>query len=108
MTTSSPSFQVDPDIRIASTLDKRFYLDESVFARSHERMTQLRRTAAMSEWFGVEVQLISPETARTHVQHVLGKLGVHSRLEAAAFVSRNGIRDECWSEQEPSPAPVAT
>jgi DNA-binding NarL/FixJ family response regulator len=29
---------------------------------------------------------ISPETARTHVQNVLGKLGVHSRLEAAAFV----------------------
>jgi len=38
MTTSSPSFQVDPDIRIASTLDKRFYLDESVFARSRERI----------------------------------------------------------------------
>ena len=29
---------------------------------------------------------ISPETARTHVQNLLGKLRVHSRLEAAAFV----------------------
>ena len=29
---------------------------------------------------------ISPGTARTHVQNVLGKLQVHSRLEAAAFV----------------------
>jgi DNA-binding NarL/FixJ family response regulator len=29
---------------------------------------------------------ISPETARTHVQNLLGKLQVHSRLEAAAFV----------------------
>lgn len=38
--------------------------------------------------------VISPGTARTHVQNVLGKLGVHSRLEAAAFVTRNGIRDE--------------
>jgi choline monooxygenase len=38
MTTSSPSFQVDPDIRVASTLDKRFYLDESVFVRSRERI----------------------------------------------------------------------
>ena len=35
-----------------------------IVARSHDRMTQLRRTAAMSEWFGVEVQLISPETAK--------------------------------------------
>ncbi|MGH2727375.1 MAG: response regulator [Actinomycetota bacterium] len=38
--------------------------------------------------------VISPGTARTHVQNVLGKLGVHSRLEAAAFVMKNGIRDE--------------
>ena len=38
--------------------------------------------------------VISPETARTHIQKVLGKLGVHSRLEAAAFVVRNGILDE--------------
>ncbi|KWX00499.1 DNA-binding response regulator [Carbonactinospora thermoautotrophica] len=30
-------------------------------------------------------------TARTHVQAVLTKLGVHSRLEAAAFAVRNGI-----------------
>ena len=35
-----------------------------------------------------------PETARTHIQNVLGKLGVHSRLEAAAFVTQNGILDD--------------
>jgi len=34
---------------------------------------------------------ISPETARSHIQNILGKLNVHSRLEAAAFVSRFGI-----------------
>lgn len=34
--------------------------------------------------------VISPETARTHIQNVLGKLGVHSRLEAAAFARRVG------------------
>lgn len=38
--------------------------------------------------------VISPETARTHIQNVLGKLGVHSRLAAAAFVTRHGIMDE--------------
>ncbi len=37
---------------------------------------------------------ISPQTARTHVQNVLAKLGVHSRLEAATFVNRHGLRDE--------------
>jgi DNA-binding NarL/FixJ family response regulator len=35
--------------------------------------------------------IISPQTARTHIQNVLGKLGVHSRLEAAAFARNNGI-----------------
>ena len=38
--------------------------------------------------------VISPETARTHIQNVLGKLGVHSRLEAAAFVVQNDMVDE--------------
>jgi DNA-binding NarL/FixJ family response regulator len=38
--------------------------------------------------------VISPQTARTHIQNVLGKLGVHSRLEAAAFVMQNGILGE--------------
>ncbi len=38
--------------------------------------------------------VISPETARTHVQNVLNKLGVHSRLEAAAFVTQNGLLEE--------------
>jgi DNA-binding NarL/FixJ family response regulator len=37
--------------------------------------------------------VISPETARTHIQRVLGKLGVHSRIEAASFVSRTGLAD---------------
>jgi DNA-binding NarL/FixJ family response regulator len=38
--------------------------------------------------------VISPQTARTHVQNVLGKLGVHSRLEAAAFVVQNSLLEE--------------
>jgi DNA-binding NarL/FixJ family response regulator len=37
------------------------------------------------------VLIISPQTARTHIQNILGKLSVHSRLEAAAFVTQNGI-----------------
>lgn len=41
-----------------------------------------------------EALVISPQTARTHIQNILGKLGVHSRLEAAAFVVQNGILRE--------------
>ena len=44
-----------------------------------------------------EVLVISPQTARTHIQNILGKLGVHSRLEAAAFVAQNNILDELTS-----------
>lgn len=40
------------------------------------------------------VLAISPQTARTHVQNILGKLGVHSRLAAAALVIQRGVRQE--------------
>jgi two-component system, NarL family, nitrate/nitrite response regulator NarL len=34
---------------------------------------------------------VSPNTVRTHIQSILSKLGVHSRLEAATFAIRNGL-----------------
>jgi NarL family two-component system response regulator LiaR len=34
---------------------------------------------------------VSPNTVRTHVQGILAKLQVHSRLEAAAFAVRHGL-----------------
>jgi two-component system nitrate/nitrite response regulator NarL len=43
--------------------------------------------------------VMSPQTARTHIQNILRKLGVHSRLEAAAFVVRNGLQDLVGAEQ---------
>lgn len=41
---------------------------------------------------------VSQSTARTHVQNVLTKLGVRSRLQAAALVAREGLADELDSE----------
>ncbi len=38
--------------------------------------------------------VISPQTVRTHVQNVLNKLDLHSRLEAASFVIRNELGHE--------------
>src|SRR5262245_2623945 len=34
-----------------------------IVGRSRDRLRQLHRTAAMAEWFGVEVQIISPKDA---------------------------------------------
>jgi DNA-binding NarL/FixJ family response regulator len=34
---------------------------------------------------------VAESTVRTHVQHLLGKLGVHGKLEAAAFAWEHGI-----------------
>ena len=41
---------------------------------------------------------ISPQTAKTHVHNLLGKLGMHSRLEAVAFVSRHGVMGRLSAE----------
>lgn len=46
--------------------------------------------------------VISPQTARTHVQNLLTKLGVHSRLAAAAFAMQDGIL-EALEEMQPLP-----
>ena len=47
-------------------------------------------TDGMAEKFGVQ-----RSTARTHVQNLLTKLGVHSRLQAAALMTANAT-DETW------------
>ena len=37
--------------------------------------------------------VISPKTVATHIQHLLGKLGVHSRAQAVAFAFQRGLVD---------------
>ena len=44
---------------------------------------------------GIATKLgVSAATVRTHVQSMLTKLGVHSRLEAASYAVRYGLLDE--------------
>lgn len=50
-----------------------------------------------------QVLVISPQTARTHIQNVLVKLGVHSRLEAAALAIQNGLLGEMAGSEPATP-----
>jgi PAS domain S-box-containing protein len=49
-------------------------------------MTEGLNTSATAERLHV-----SPATVRNHAQNILGKLGVHSRLEAVAFAARHRV-----------------
>jgi Bacterial regulatory proteins, luxR family len=46
---------------------------------------------------------VSYATARTHIQHVLDKLGAHSRLEAVALAVREIQRGRPHSGRHPWP-----
>jgi len=91
---------------LARLIRRRREQDEAL--RRLSRLTRrerevLRLLARGADNDGIaQALVISPQTARTHVQNVLGKLGVHSRLEAAAFVTRSGLLDELLQQEHPS------
>lgn len=66
----------------------------------HERFARLSRRerevlsmlAGGNDHLAIARQLvISPQTSRTHIQNVLSKLGVHSRLEAVSVAVEHGL-----------------
>jgi two-component system, NarL family, nitrate/nitrite response regulator NarL len=61
---------------------------------SREREALRRIAAGDSTKEIARAMHVSESTARTHVQNVLTKLGVRSRLQAAALVAREGLPDE--------------
>ncbi len=63
----------------------------SLSAREREVLGLLARGASTQAI--ADALVISPDTARTHAQNILAKLGLHSRLEAATFVIENGLID---------------
>jgi two-component system, NarL family, nitrate/nitrite response regulator NarL len=60
-----------------------------------ELLVEGQDTTAMVATLGV-----SAATVRTHVQSLLSKLGVHSRLEAAAFAVQHGLLDDAVRGQD--------
>lgn len=53
-----------------------------------QRVLRLLVEGGTNDYIGAELG-ISPQTARTHVEHLISKLGVHSRLEVVTFVLHN-------------------
>jgi DNA-binding CsgD family transcriptional regulator len=72
----------------------------SEIALTPRELEVLRLVASGANTRAVAAHLrVTPATVRNHVQNMFGKLGVHSRLEAAAYAARHGM---LGPEQEPS------
>ena len=73
-----------------SAAEKEVALLVAQLTDREREVLQLLAEGATSEQIADRMD-ISRNTVRTHVQSVFGKLGVHSRLEAAAFAVRHGL-----------------
>ncbi len=51
-----------------------------------------------------EILVISPQTARTHIQNIIGKLGAHSRLEAVALTVEHRLLERSERVRRHAPA----
>jgi PAS domain S-box-containing protein len=57
---------------------------------AERRVLRLLACGATTRAIGARLR-VRPTTVRTHVQHLLSKLGVHTRLEAVALAAREGL-----------------
>ena len=81
----------EPSVRWPGRADGKHQLAAHLTGRELECLAMLvegLNTSAMATRLGV-----SRTTIRTHIQAVLTKLGVHSRLEAASVAVRDGLLD---------------
>jgi DNA-binding NarL/FixJ family response regulator len=75
--------------------DERTRVRELVHALTLRERQVLGRLVEADDTVGIARSLgVSPSTARTHLQNVLLKLGVHSRLQAVALVVGSGVDRE--------------
>ena len=73
-----------------TTLDSSGPGCDALSPRERDILCRLARgdsTARIAEETGTTVN-----TTRTHIRNILGKLGVHSRVQAAAYADRMGLR----------------
>jgi DNA-binding NarL/FixJ family response regulator len=77
-------------------------LVESLTPREHEVLRCL--VAGLGRKAVAERLYLSPHTVRTHMQNVLGKLGVHSTLAAVALARRAGVGPAELDGGDPAPA----
>jgi DNA-binding NarL/FixJ family response regulator len=75
--------------------DERTRVRELVHCLTMRERQVLGRLVEADDTVGIARSLgVSPSTARTHLQNVLLKLGVHSRLQAVALVVGSGVHQE--------------
>lgn len=80
------------DIPVESQADRETTLRPEVLTpREREVLTVLARGNSTREI--AELLTISPNTVRNHIQNILNKLQVHSRLEAVTLAIRHGLID---------------
>ena len=74
----------------------------ATYLTARERECLALLVQGMSTATMVSVLGVSRTTVRTHVQALLTKLGVHSRLEAASFAVRYGLLDDLADAEAPA------
>ncbi len=77
-------------------------LVESLTPREHQVLRCM--VAGLGRKAVAQRLYLSPHTVRTHMQNVLGKLGVHSTLAAVALARRAGIGPAELEGGDPTPA----
>jgi DNA-binding NarL/FixJ family response regulator len=84
--------RIAPD-RILGTTGQKRTAEGLLLEQLTDRETEVLRLLSTGQRGDYIAKLlnISPNTVRTHIQNIIVKLGVHTRLEAVAFARRNGL-----------------
>jgi DNA-binding NarL/FixJ family response regulator len=97
-----------PDL-LSSVLDSLVEVEETrertveVFSSLTARELDILRclTEGLSRQQIAQKYFLSPHTVRTHINHVLHKLDVHSTLSAVSLARRVGVSTELPGQSEP-------
>ena len=85
---ASEQLQKDDTVRVISVAPTEPQIN-GLTAREREVLTLLAQGQGTDEVAGTLI--VSPATVRNHVQNILNKMGVHSRLEAVAYAYQQGL-----------------